>query len=152
MLFRSRVTDIMLKTSDELHQLHRLGYDGLTIGVETGDDDALKFMNKGYCAQDIVEQTHRLDVAGISYHFFYLAGISGAGRGKIGAIESAKVFNLTHPKRIGSSMLTVFPDSALYQEIQAGNWEEESELEKLEEVRTLIQHLEIGRASCRERV
>ena len=141
--FFARVTDITLKTGDDLHQLHRLGYDGLTIGVETGDDDALKFMNKGYCAQDIVEQTHRLDAAGISYHFFYLAGISGAGRGKIGAIESAKVFNLTHPKRIGSSMLTVFPDSALYQEIQAGNWEEESELEKLEEVRTLIQHLAI---------
>lgn len=139
----ARVTDISLKSDEELHQLHLTGYDGLTIGVETGDDDALAFMDKGYCAQDIIEQAHRLDAAGISYNFFYLAGISGAGRGNIGAIESAKVFNMTHPKLIGSSMLTIFPNSALYQEIQSGNWEEESELEKLEEVRTLITHLTI---------
>lgn len=139
----ARVTDIALKTDEDLSQLHQLGYDALTIGVETGDDDALAFMNKGYCAQDIIEQTHRLDTAGISYNFFYLAGISGAGRGKIGAIESAKVFNLTHPKLIGSSMLTIFPNSVLYQEIQAGNWEEEGELEKLEELHTLIEHLTI---------
>ncbi|MCD8356222.1 MAG: radical SAM protein [Clostridia bacterium] len=139
----ARITDITQKTDEELHQLHLCGYDGLTIGVETGDDDALTFMNKGYCAQDIIDQTCRLDAAGISYNFFYLTGISGAGRGNIGAIESAKVFNLTHPKRIGSSMLTVFPNSALYQEIQAGNWEEERELEKLEELRTLLAHLTI---------
>ena len=139
----ARVTDIALKSDDELSQLRQLGYDALTIGVETGDDDALTFMNKGYRAQDIIEQTHRLDDAGITYNFFYLAGISGAGRGEHGAAESAKVFNLTHPKIIGSSMLTVFPNSALYQDIRAGNWEEESELEKLAEVRTLVESLTI---------
>lgn len=139
----ARITDIARKNNDELRQLHNLGYAGLTIGVETGDDAALSFMNKGYDAQEIVEQTHRLDHAGITYNFFYLAGISGAGRGVEGAIETAKVFNMTHPEIIGSSMLTVYPNSELYQEIQAGNWEEESELEKLEELKTLIEHLKI---------
>ena len=100
-------------------------------------------MDKGYTAADIVEQCRRLDEAGIHYSFFYLAGISGAGRGREGAARSAEVFNRTRPKRVGSSMLTVFPNSALYREIQAGNWREESELEKLEEVRTLIESLSI---------
>ena len=40
-------------------------------------------------------------------------------------------------------MLTVFPESRLYQEIQAGNWREAGEQEKLAEVRTLVEHLEI---------
>lgn len=139
----SRVTDVTLKTDDELRELHRLGYDGITIGVETGDDVALTFMNKGYKAQEIVEQTHRLDKADITYNFFYLTGVSGAGRGVDGALESAKIFNMTHPKIIGSSMLTTFPESELYQEIQAGNWTEEGELEKLHELKTLIKNLEI---------
>lgn len=139
----ARVTDIALKTDDELLRLHRLGYSGLTIGVESGDDAALAFMNKGYAARAIIDQSSRLDAAGIRYHFFYLAGISGDGRGEEGAVESAKVFNLTHPERIGSSMLTVYPESELYREIQHGNWKEESELEKLGEVRTLIEHLTI---------
>ncbi|MDE6455697.1 MAG: radical SAM protein [Dysosmobacter sp.] len=139
----ARVTDVGLKSGGELRRLRALGYDGLTIGVETGDEEALAFMNKGYRARDIVEQAGRLDEAGISYSFFYLAGISGAGRGEEGARRSAEVFNRTHPKRIGSSMLTVFPDSELYREIQAGNWKEESELEKLGELKTLIQGLNI---------
>ena len=58
-------------------------------------------------------------------------------------MESAAVFNRTHPRLIGSSMLTVYPESELFQEIQAGNWREAGELEKLEEVQTLIEHLEI---------
>ena len=53
---RARVTDITLKTDAELLELRKAGYDGITIGVETGDDDALKFMNKGYCAQEILTQ------------------------------------------------------------------------------------------------
>ncbi len=139
----ARVTDVGLKSDEELRRLRALGYDGLTVGVETGDGEALAFMNKGYQARDIVEQAARLDGAGISYSFFYLAGISGAGRGREGALRSAEVFNRTRPVRVGSSMLTVFPDSELYREIQAGNWKEESELEKLEELKVLIEHLVI---------
>lgn len=139
----ARVTDVGRKSDEALRRLRALGYDGLTLGVETGDEEALTFMNKGYGARDIVEQAARLDEAGVSYSFFYLAGVSGAGRGREGALKSAEVFNRTHPKRVGSSMLTVFPTSALYREIQAGNWREESELEKLGEVRTLIENLTI---------
>ena len=40
-------------------------------------------------------------------------------------------------------MLTVYPESALYQEIQAGNWQEAGELEKLEELALLIDQLNI---------
>ena len=139
----ARVTDVARKSDEDLIALRCAGYDGLTIGMETGDDEALRFMNKGYAAADIVEQCGRLDRAGIRYSFFYLAGISGAGRGEAGAKATAIVCNQLHPIRVGVNMLTVYPDSELYQEIQRGNWEEESELEKYREIRTLLENLEI---------
>lgn len=142
----ARITDAALKSETELAELHRLGYDKITIGVETGDDKALTFMNKGYRSDAIVRQAKRLDEAEISYNFFYLAGISGAGRGIEGALKSAEVFNMTHPKIIGSSMLTIFPDSELYQEIQRGNWTEEGEIEKLAELKALIENLTVDTA------
>ena len=40
-------------------------------------------------------------------------------------------------------MLTIYPNSELYQEIQRGNWQEESEIEKYREIRTLLENLEI---------
>lgn len=100
-------------------------------------------MKKGYLAKDILEQCRKMDEAGISYNFFYLTGISGSGRGNIGAKETAKVINQLHPKIIDASMLTIYPTSELYKEIQAGNWKEETELEKLEELKTLIENLTV---------
>ena len=139
----ARITDVTLKSEEELASLHQAGYDGLTIGIETGDDEALRFMNKGYTADDIVKQCQRLDQAGIHYSFFYLVSISGAGRGEIGAKATADVCNQLHPTLIGVNMLTIYPDSELYQEIQRGNWKEESEIEKYKEIRTLLESLEI---------
>lgn len=139
----SRITDISLKTDAELQELGKAGYDGLTIGIETGDDQALKFMNKGYVSSDIVEQCKRLDQAGISYSFFYLTSISGAGRGEEGARLTAEVCNQIHPKLVGANMLTIYPESELYQEIQKGTWKEEGEIEKYKELKTLVENLSI---------
>lgn len=139
----ARVTDITSKSNSDLTALAKAGYDSLTIGIETGDDEALCFMNKGYAAADIVEQCVRLDRAGIRYNFFYLVSISGAGRGEIGAKATAAVCNQLHPQLIGANMLTIYPDSELYQEIQQGNWREESEVEKYREIRTVIESLDI---------
>ena len=139
----ARVTDISRKTDAELLELRQLGFENLSIGVETGDDQALAFMDKGYTAGEALRQVRRLDEAGISYRFTSLAGLSGAGRGREGALASAGFFNRTRPLLIGSSMLTVCPESRLYQEIQAGRWQEAGEVEKLEELKVLIEHLEI---------
>ena len=139
----ARVTDITRKSDGELAALAEAGYDGLTIGIETGDDGALAFMKKGYAAADIVEQCRRLDRAGIHYSFFYLAGISGAGRGEAGARATAAVCNQLRPALIGVNMLTVYPDSELYQEMRRGSWQEEGEMEKYREIRALLTHLEI---------
>ena len=138
-----RITDLYNKTVDDLKELQALGYDGITFGVETGNDEALAFMNKGFRSSDTIEQAKKLEEAGISYNFFYLTGISGAGRGEYGGKETAKVFNQLHPQIIESSMLTIYETSELYQEIQKGNWKEESELEKLAELKALIENLTI---------
>ena len=139
----ARVTDITPKTVAELKELRAMGYNKITIGVETGDNTALDFMCKGYHADDIIEQCRKLDYADIEYNFFYLTGISGSGSGNTGAEKTAEVFNCLSPKIVGASMLTVYPDSELYGEILHGNWKEETEKEKLAEMRTLIEKLDI---------
>ena len=73
----SRVTDVAAKTDEELAELAAAGFDGLTIGIETGDEEALAFMDKGYGAEEIiVEQERTARCCGISYAFSYLVGIS----------------------------------------------------------------------------
>ena len=85
-----------------------------------------------------------MEQAGIEYGFFYLTGISGKGLGETGARATAEIFNQLHPFLVGPNMLTIYPESDLYQEIQNGNWEEEGELEKYRELRTLVENLNIS--------
>lgn len=139
----ARITDITPKTDEQLKELHRLGYNSITIGVEAGDDEALSFMHKGFGTKEIIRECKRLDEAGMEYNFFYLAGIYGRGRGEIAAKNTAAVFNQLNPKIIINSMMTIYRTSELYQEIQNGNWKEETEIEKLMELKVLIGNLNI---------
>ena len=53
----------------QLKILRSLGINGLSIGVESGDDSTLALANKGYTAKDIIEQCRKLDEAGIEYFY-----------------------------------------------------------------------------------
>ena len=139
----ARITDITPKSTDELKQLRSCGYNSITIGVETGDDEALTFMQKGYTSADILAQCHKLDEAGLDYNIFYLTGIYGKGKSRQGVENTLNVFNKLRPKIIGASMLTVYPTSELYGEMQRGAWEQESETEKYEELKALVSGLSI---------
>lgn len=138
-----RITDISSKSNSELKKLSEMGYDMLTVGAETCDDSALAFMNKGYASADILRECRRLEAADIGYSLFYLAGISGAGRGEDGARATAEILSRLSPALVGINMLTVYPDSLLFEDIQKGMWQEESELEKYREVKALAEGLEI---------
>ena len=50
------IRDIMPKSVRELRKLRAMGINGLSIGMESGDDETLALVNKGYAAADIVEQ------------------------------------------------------------------------------------------------
>lgn len=139
----SRIADIKSKSVEELKNLRHLGYDGISIGTESGDDETLARMNKGNTASDILEQCKKLEEAGIRYNLVYLTGLAGKGKGQQNATNTATIFNQLHPFTINFVSLTVFPESELYQEIQEGSYVEATEYERLSELRTFISALNI---------
>lgn len=139
----ARVTDITPKSVEELRNLRHLKLDNINIGIETAHDPTLERMNKGYHASDILEQLSKLDEAGIRYNVFYLNGLGGKGNGEASAVATADVLNRLHPWIINIVSLTIFPESQLYQEVLDGTYIEEPEIERLIEMRTLIDRLTI---------
>ena len=139
----ARVTDIAPKSVAELKNLRHMKLDSINIGIETAHDPTLDRMNKGYHASDILEQLSKLDEAGIRYNVFYLNGLGGKGNGEASAIATADVLNRLHPCIINIVSLTVFPESQLYQDVLDGTYIEEPEIERLMEMRTLIDRLDI---------
>jgi len=88
---------IKRKSVEDIKRIKEHGLDEIMIGIETGDDDVLKFVNKGYTAQDIIDAGHKMDEAGITYRMIYLGGLAGKGKLAESAKKSAAVFNQIHP-------------------------------------------------------
>ncbi|NLE51464.1 MAG: radical SAM protein, partial [Chloroflexi bacterium] len=57
--------------------LHALGVQRAYIGLETGDDDLLRFLNKPGTAQDAIDAVCALRAGGISAGVIVMAGIGG---------------------------------------------------------------------------
>ena len=73
----------------------------------------------------------RLDAADIAYAFSLSCGHLGERtRYRRCCGSRRRVCNQTRPSLIGANILTIYKNSELYQEILAGNWEEETEIEK----------------------
>lgn len=139
----ARITDIKSKSVEELKNLRHLGFNGISIGTESGDDETLSMMNKGTDSTEMIEQCKKLEEAGIEYYVSYLTGLAGKGNGERNALASARFFNEIHPYILSVVSLTLFPDSELYADIERGAYEESPEFERLKELQTLIRNLKI---------
>ena len=137
-----RIMDIARKSDEELRTLAERGVNDIAIGAESGHDDTLAFMRKGQTGADLVEQSHRLHNAGIEFTFFYLAGLAGADKGTENAIASARVFSECDPRCILIVTLTPTKTWPLAEDIAAGTWTPETEIETAREIRTFIEHLD----------
>lgn len=139
----SSIRDIKNKEVWQLKKLRAAGINGLSIGTESGDNMTLALANKGYTAEDILEQCRKLDEAGIEYYFVYMTGLAGKGNGFRNALNSAKLFNQLHPYLISVDALTLFPGTELYEMAARGEFIPAGEKERIRELQIFIEHLEI---------
>ncbi len=137
----TRVTDIRNKTVDELKKMKDLGVREISLGVESGDDWTLDRINKGYHAEDILEQCHKLEEAGIDYWMTFLNGVAGREHSREHAVNSAKIFNQCKPMLVGTGGLTLFPGTPLLEEVQRGEFTPLPEKEMLEELKLFVENL-----------
>ena len=137
------IRDIKNKEVWQLKKLRAMGVNGLSIGVESGDDRTLVLANKGYTSQDILEQCRKLDEAGIEYYFVYMAGLAGAGGGYRNAVNSARVFSQLNPYFVHVDALTLFPETKLFTLAKEGKFIPAGEKERIKEMQVFIKNLQI---------
>ncbi|MCG6232867.1 radical SAM protein [Vibrio furnissii] len=137
----ARVDSMFNKDVDDLKQLKVEGINDLVIGIESGDDDVLAQMDKGYTSADILRECQKLEQAGIAYRVIFLGGLAGKGNGERNARHTAQVLNQLHPTHMYMTSVAVQPESLLYQDILEGRFVESSEQERIEETLSLIEQL-----------
>ena len=137
------IRNIRTKTDDELCRLQELGYNDLNIGVESGYDPALKYMNKGYTAKEAEKELLRLRKAGIDFCMNVIFGAAGSGLRRENALATAELINKTQPAIILTTNLHADPGCPLYDDLQSGAFTENSVADYLDEMEILTEHLEL---------
>jgi len=136
------ISDIAAKSDRELRMLREAGVKCLYLGIESGLDDVLRFMNKDHTLAEAYGQIARIRGFGYDYAAHIMTGIAGKGRGMENAEAMAVFFNRTKPVSICNFSLFLHSKAPLYREIQTGTFRAADEVENMREERRLLELLE----------
>ena len=137
------VINIQNKSDHELKQLKAAGITHLYLGIESGLEDVLAFMEKDHNLSEAYEAIGRLHEQGFLYDAHIMTGVAGKGRGLENAQATADFFNRTKPKRIINFSMFLHREAPLYKSITAGEFVPADELENLIEEKKLLELLDV---------
>lgn len=144
------VTSIRQKTDEELKLLYEKGVRHLYIGIESGLDDVLKFMEKDHDIPQAYREIERLQRAGLIYDAHIMTGVAGAGRSEENARALAEFLNKTHPAHVVNFSMFLHKEVPLYRHVENGTFVPADELENLKEEKILIENISSSN-DCTER-
>lgn len=137
------IKDIESKSDEELKAIKEAGISDLYIGVESGNQKALEFINKGNTVDEAVKEMKRLDQYGYYYYAMVLTGLMGEGVEK--AIENGKMtgemLSKVNCRAIFPMSVTLVPGTELWEMNQRGEYKEATEYDRLVELKTLVENL-----------
>ena len=131
------------KSLAEIRQLKDAGLDRIHIGLETGYDPLLAYMEKGCTAETHIEGGKKVKYAGISLCEYVMPGLGGKKMSQEHALETARVLNEIDPDYIRLRSLHVSTSIALWTMIQDGDFELQTEDEVIREIAIFIDNLQV---------
>jgi radical SAM superfamily enzyme len=140
------INNIKSKTDQELEALRDLRINDLWIGTETGHEETLEYMNKGFSLTDSYTQLERLNKIGIRHIDIFIFGGAGRGKGIENAIANAKLINAAKPMGVSITTMGAFGDSQLAEDVETGLFVPATELEVLEEQKKMIELITVDTA------
>ncbi|MBA7670621.1 hypothetical protein ES703_78767 [subsurface metagenome] len=130
------------KKLEELIELHEAGLSRLHIGLESGYDPLLQYMDKGVTATEHIEGGRKVVASGISLCEYAVLGLGGRRMWREHATQTARVLNEIDPDFIRVRTLTINNRMPLYNELENGNFIRATDEEILAEEKLLIEYLE----------
>ena len=133
--------NVRRKTAEDLKAMQAAGLTMVYAGLESGDAQTLKDINKGMTPEHIIEGAAKIKAAGIRLLASFIFGLGGKGRSKEHIIETTKILNITKPEEIAPMGLAIQPGTELEQDVANGKFIRATPLQILEEEKYLLEHL-----------
>lgn len=140
---------LMLKTQEELKALKEAGIELIYIGLESGDNEVLKRTNKGSSAENFIIGAKKAKEAGFQTSVTVIAGLAGGTKeaSMNHALKTAYAIQEASPTYLGILCLNLLPDTILAEEAERGEFVEASGPEMIEEIKVIVENLNISTTS-----
>ncbi len=135
--------DVRDKSVEDLTRLREAGLGIVYLGLETGDDDLLRWCRKGVDSKEMIEACLKIRDAGIKLSLTIILGLGGLEHSKQHAIATAKALNEIDPEYVGALTLMIPRGTPLFDMTQRGEFEPMRPFDILKELRILVEGLEL---------
>ncbi|NWF94223.1 MAG: radical SAM protein [Syntrophaceae bacterium] len=139
----ARAKTLAKKPIEDLERVFRAGLTRLHVGLETGDPDLLKEIEKGATPEEMVEAGRRAKQVGFEYSLYVLLGIGGEENWERHARGTAEVLNQIDPHFIRVRTYVPQPGSPLYDATEEGRFHPASPETILKETKLLLEELDV---------
>ena len=144
----ARAKTLAKKTLEELKELRQAGLSRLHVGLETGDDELLKYVDKGVTAAEQIEAGKKAKQAGFELSEYVMPDLGGRDRSDQHARNTARVLNEINPDFIRLRPFVPGPGMPLYEDYSNGVLKLSSPHERLREIKTLVENLNVTSRLC----
>ena len=107
-------SSILKKTSDQLLELRQLKLHTLYLGLESGDEEVLKQVNKGETAADMVEAVRISQNAGLRCSVMVLLGLAGQDGTDKHAEKTSEILNQMQPRLLSALRFIEVTDGLMF--------------------------------------
>ena len=133
---------VNLKSLEEMKQLRKAGLTRIHTGMESGDRNVLKRINKGTTPKEIINAGKLVKKADIELSEYYMVGVGGKKLTSRHATNSADVLNQINPDFIRLRTFIPMENTVLYQKYKEDEFTLLNPHEALEETKKLIENLD----------
>ena len=144
----ARAKTIYRKTLEELKGIRAAGLNRLHVGLETGDDELLKHIDKGVTAEQHIIAGRKAKEAGFEFSAYVMPGLGGRTRSEQHAKNTARVLNEINPHYIRLRPFVPRPNTPLFDEYEMGDFQISSPHERLRELKTMMEALTVTSRIC----
>ena len=131
-------SSILKKNSSQLERLKELKLHTLYMGLESGDENVLRLVNKEETAEEMAKAVVLAQIAGLRMCVFALLGIGGKKYTKEHSENTAKVVNAMAPRFFAALRFIQVPGTIMYRD-----YEPLTEYESILELHNIIERLEL---------
>ena len=140
---------LMLKTPEELRTLKETGIELVYIGLESGDNEVLTNVNKGSTIENFIVGVKKAKEVGFQTSITVIAGLAGKNKdaSKKHALKTAYAIQEVSPTYLGILCLNILPNTILAKQAEKGKFIEASSYEIINEIKIMIENLNISENS-----